>query len=119
MYVCSPSQPLAVVSSLLSSCLSLSLLSFHLSPSPLSQQSACPYSFHSHSAEVWRNKVVVFGGLDSDDVPLSRLCTATVMVCGMGGEEREGEGGGGAVLGNCMHIRMYIGTQPAVSLIQR
>ena len=43
--------------------------------------------------------MVVFGGLDSDDVPLSRLCTATVMVCGMGGEERGGEGGGGAVPG--------------------
>ena len=47
--------------------------------------------------------MVVFGGLDSDDVPLSRLCTATVMVCGMGGEERGGEGGG-LRLANCMHI---------------
>ena len=42
--------------------------------------------------------MVVFGGLDSDDVPLSRLCTATVMVCGMGGEER-GRGRWGAASG--------------------
>ena len=99
MYVCSPSQTLhhCLLSPPFLSLLFISLLRlppFHLSLSPLSQQSACPYSFHSHSAEVWRNKVVVFGGLNSDDVPLSRLCTATVMVCGMGGEERGGKVGG-------------------------
>ena len=49
--------------------------------------------------------MVVFGGLDSDDVPLSRLCTATVMVCGMGGEERGGEGGG------CAWVIAYICVQ--------
>ena len=39
--------------------------------------------------------MVVFGGLDSDDVPLSRLYTATVMVCRMGGRRGKGKVGGG------------------------
>ena len=52
--------------------------------------------------------MVVFGGLDSDDVPLSRLCTATVMVCGMGGEEREGEGEGGGAVPEQLHAYTYV-----------
>ena len=51
--------------------------------------------------------MVVFGGLDSDDVPLSRLCTATVMVCGMGGGGRRGKGkvgGGCAWVIACIYV---------------
>ena len=65
----------------------LSLLHCLLTPPP-SLQCACPSALHSHCAAVWRNKVVVYGGLDSNDVPLSRLCMASVMV-------------GGCVLGAC------------------